>query len=122
MKLKQSLTLAGHALARSLEARIRLFVAELEYERLRLVKLVSLTVIGATALGASILSGTAFVVMIVDEAYRAHVLFGATAVLIIAGITCLFVGLRTGQDRSAFQATAEALKEDCECLASLINE
>lgn len=106
-------------MARSLETRLRLFAAELEFERLRFVRLVCLCVVGAAALGTAVVTATALVVIAVGEAHRSTVLLLATAFLVAVGVSCLVLALRLGNGRTPFQSSTDALKEDCECLASM---
>jgi uncharacterized membrane protein YqjE len=120
MKLLRSLSLVGGALARSFETRLRLFAAELEYERLRIVRWMTLCVVGSAALGTGLITGTALIVYSVGVEHRVVVLIAATATLLLAGIGCIAFALYLGiGGRTPFEATTTALKEDCECLASL---
>ena len=51
------------------------------------------------------------------------VLLVATAILLGGGAICLGAALRMGSGgRMPFKATADTLKEDCECLVSLIRK
>ena len=120
MKLLRSLSLAGSALARSFETRLRLFAVELEYERLRIVRWMTLCVVGSAALGTGLITGTALVVYSVGVEHRVVVLIIATAVLLLAGIGCIGFALYLGiGGRTPFESSTRVLKEDCACLASL---
>ena len=120
MKLLRSLSLAGGAFARSFETRLRLFVAELEYERLRAVRWMTLCVVGSAALGTGLITGTALIVYSVGVEHRVLVLVVATATLLLTGIGCIVFALHLGAGgRTPFEASTNVLKEDCECLASL---
>lgn len=120
MKLLRSLSLAGNALARSFETRLRLFAAELEYERLRIVRWMTLCVIGSAALGTGLITGTALIVYSVGVEHRVVVLIVSTVTLLLTGIGCLAIALYLGiGGRAPFEASTNILKEDCECLASL---
>lgn len=120
MKLLRSLSIVGGALAHALEARLRLFAAELEYERLRMSRWIVLCFVGSAALGTSLITGTALIVYVVGVEHRVLVLLIATAALLMAGIGCIAFALHLGSGgRAPFAATCNALKEDFECLASL---
>lgn len=120
MKLLRSLTLVGNALARSFETRLRLFAAELEYERLRVVRWMTLCVIGSAALGTGMITATALIVYSVGVEHRVLVLLVATATLLLTGIGCIAFALYLGiGGRTPFEASTQALKEDFECMASL---
>ena len=120
MKLLRSLSLAGSALARSLETRLRLFSAELEYERLRIARWMTLCVVGSAALGTGLITGTALIVYSVGVEHRVLVLVIATAALLLAGIVCIAVALHLAiGGRAPFEGSTNVLKEDCKCLASL---
>lgn len=123
MKLLRSLSLAGNALARSFETRLRLFAAELEYERLRIVRWITLCVVGSAALGTGLITGTALIVFSVGVEHRVLVLLIATATLLLGGIGCIAFALYLAVGgRAPFEASTNVLKEDCECLASLSKE
>ncbi len=100
------------------EARFQLLVAEIEYERMRLLRSLVLAVIGAASLAACLFAAVAFVVLIAPADDRPTVLLILVGVLLLLGIICLGIALG-GQKRPAFEASREALKKDCECLASL---
>ena len=120
MKLLRSLSLASGALARSLESRLHLFAAELEFERLRIVRWMTLCVIGSAALGTGLITGTALIVYSVGVEHRIIILIIATASLLLVGIGCIAYALHLAiGGRAPFQASANVFKEDCQCLASL---
>lgn len=120
MKLLHSLTLVGGALARSIETRLRLFSAELEYERLRVVRWMTLCVVGSAALGTGLITCTALIVYSAGVEHRVLVLIIATVTLLLIGTGCIGFALHLGiGGRAPFEASTKALKEDCECLASL---
>ena len=123
MKLLNSLTLVGKALAHSLETRLELFTAELEYERLKVVRWLIFCALGSAALGTSLFTGTALLFYFVDVEHRVVFLLVATATLLLGGIGCIVFALRMwGGGRKPFEASTKALKEDFECLASLTKD
>jgi len=123
MKMLRSLSLAGGAIASLLETRLRLIAAEIEFERMRFIRWFFCCVIGASALGTGILTATILLVLSVGEETRAMVLLIVIALLLSGGALCLAAALRMGtRGRVPFQASAEALKEDCKCLVSLIKK
>lgn len=120
MKLLRSLSLVGSALARSFETRLQLFVAELEYERLRILRWMTMCVVGSAALGTGLITGTALIVYSVGVEHRVLVLIIATTTLLLTGVGCIATALHLGiGGRAPFEASTNALKEDSECLASL---
>ncbi|MFO7724850.1 MAG: phage holin family protein [Oceanipulchritudo sp.] len=123
MNLLRSLSLVGGTLGRSIETRLRLFTSELEYERLRIVRWMTLCVIGSAALGTGLITSTALIVYSVGVEHRVLVLIIATATLLLAGIGCIAFALHMAiGGRAPFESSTNALKEDCECLASLSKE
>lgn len=120
MKLLRSLSLASSALAHLLETRLRLFSAELEYERLRMIRWIVLCFVGSAALGTGLITGTALIIYLVGVEHRVPLLIVATATLLLAGVGCIVGALYLGASgRAPFAASCNALKEDFECLASL---
>lgn len=120
MKLLRSLSLAGGALARSFETRLRLFSAELEYERLRIIRSIILCIVGSAALGTGLITSTALIVYSVGEEHRVVVLILATAFLLFVGVGSIAFAVYLGiGGRAPFEASTNVLKEDFECLASL---
>ncbi|MCC5807260.1 MAG: phage holin family protein [Opitutales bacterium] len=123
MNTMRSLSLVGRAIARLIEMRVCLFAAEFQLERMRFIRCLVLSILGATLLGTAVLAATALLVMSVAEENRitalgvvAGLLFGAAALCIGVSLHYVFGG------RAPFKASTDAIKEDGECLISLIKK
>lgn len=101
------------------EARLRLLLAEIEYERLRLLRLLVLAVLGAGSIVACLFATVAFLVLIAPPEDRPLVLLIIVGIFLLLGIVCLGIALSGHRKRQPFEASRDALKKDCECLASL---
>jgi uncharacterized membrane protein YqjE len=119
MSLPQSFLRVAEGLARSLDTRIRLFAAELELERLRLIRVICLCIVGAVTLSTAMLTATALVVVMVDDPYRPVILLGMSGFLALVGGGCFYFAFSAGNRHGPFEASTDMLKEDCECLASI---
>jgi uncharacterized membrane protein YqjE len=115
----RSLALVGRAFARLIELRIALFAAEFQLERMRLIRCLVLSILGATLLGTSFLTATALIVFSVAEENRLTVLGIATVLLFGSAALCIGFSLHyVFGGRSPFKASTDALKEDGACLLS----
>ncbi len=123
MRAMRSLSLIGGAVASLVEMRMRLFAAELQFERMRLIRCLVLSVLGAALLGTGFLTGTALVVISVAEENRVTVLLITTGLLVGIATLCLGFALHYGYGgRAPFKASTDALKEDGECLISRLRK
>jgi len=123
MRTMRSLSLIGGGVARLVEMRMRLFAAELQFERMRLIRCLVLSILGAALLGTGFLTGTALVVISVAEENRVTVLLITTGMLVGIAALCLGFALHYGYGgRAPFKASTDALREDGECLTSQIRK
>jgi uncharacterized membrane protein YqjE len=100
-----------------LQAHLGLFSIEVEEERERLVRLLTLSVIGAGAVLLSLLTLTLAVILLVDEAHRLIAVIVLLATFLIIAVVCLSLawrGIRHGSP--PFEATLEELRRDRERL------
>lgn len=118
----RSLSLVGRAVAHLLEMRGRLFVAELQLERMRLIRCLVLAILGATLLGAAVLTAIALVVFTVAVENRTMVLGVSTALLFGSAAICIGIVLNYVYGDLPFKASTDALKEDGECLISQLKK
>jgi len=100
-----------------LQAHLGLLSIEVEEERERLVRLLTLSVIGAGAVLLSLLTLTLAVILLVDEAHRLMAVIGLLVTFLLIAIVCLGLawrGLRHGPP--PFEATLDELRRDRERL------
>ncbi|MCC5838622.1 MAG: phage holin family protein [Opitutales bacterium] len=119
----RSLSLVGSALARLIEMRVRLFAAEFQLERMRLIRYLILSILGATLLGTAVLVTTALMVLAVEEENRLTVLASVAVFLFVTAALCIGFSLQYvfGGD-TPFKGSTDALREDGECLLSLVKD
>ncbi len=119
----RSLAIVGGALARLIETRMLLFVAEFQLERMRLIRCLVLAILGATLLGTAFLVATTLIFLSVAEEHQSLVLGITLLFLLGTAAACIGFSLHYifgGQ--TPFKATTDALKEDGECLISQIKK
>ena len=100
-----------------LQAHLGLLSIEVEEERERLVRLLTLSTIGAGAVLLSLLTLTLAVILLVDEAHRLMAVIGLLAAFLVIAFVCLGLawrGLRHGSP--PFEATLDELRRDRERL------
>lgn len=115
----RSLSLVGSALARLIETRIRLMSAEFELERMRFIRCLILSILGATLLGASCLVATALLFFSVAEENQIIVLAITVAILFSTAAVCIGISLHyVFGGPPPFAATTDAFREDRACLSS----
>jgi uncharacterized membrane protein YqjE len=123
MNALRSLSLVASAIKRLLEMRVDLFAAEFELERMRLIRCLFLSILGATLLGTAVLVTSTLIVITVAEESRITVLgIIAFSLFATAGLCIGFSLHYVFGSGTPFKATTEALKEDGECLISLLRK
>lgn len=123
MNALRSLSLVATAIKRLLELRMQLFAAEFKLERIRLIRCLLLSVLGATLLGTAVLATSTLIVLAVDEEHRLWTLGIIAFALFATAALCLGIALHyVFGSRTPFQASTDALKEDSECLISLLRK
>ena len=123
MKALRSLSLVANAIRRLFEMRMHLIAAEFRLERMRLIRCLLLTILGATLLGTAVLVTSTLIVLTVAEDNRIWVLGIIASSLFATAALCIGIAAHYVFGSSTpFKASADALKEDGECLISLLRK
>jgi uncharacterized membrane protein YqjE len=123
MNTLRSLSAVGRAVAVLIEMRMRLFAAEFKLERMRLIRCIVLSILGATLLGTAFLVASTLIIFSIAEENRITALAVITVFLFSSASLCLGIALHyVYADKIPFKASAEALREDGECLISQLRK
>ncbi len=120
MRLLHSISRAASAASDAVENRLALLSAEIELERVRLVKLIWLGILGAGSLCCALLTIGALAVYLTPPEHREWTLGILAGALLLIALSCLLAVVH--QIRNAtppFSASREEFQKDKECLASL---
>lgn len=99
-----------------LRNRLELFSIELKIEKMRLARLIILTILGSVFVLVSLILLTIALILAVDPVSRPSTIFWFGSAYLVVGGLVVFLAFKLNSKRKPFQASIEELQKDMEAL------